>query len=209
MSNKELLEAQNDPLWESHKIGNEYLLKGSDKIWKIAYYPIFFNGKTGEVYKEPRAVVETPIEGGIDFREVPLRYLTLHKIIESVVTISKFGHQLSVKEWYKENINLWDAVLFPHPSGTVRDLISHNALFIFMDKYADDKASVSNDDSFREGRLSVIAEMIQFCDKEAKEIYILNLDNFSISKRCTITGHVQAYAKIKQKLKVKLRNSSK
>jgi hypothetical protein len=43
--------------------------------WKIAYYPIFENGKTGEVYNEPRALIERPIPGGTDFREVPLRYL--------------------------------------------------------------------------------------------------------------------------------------
>lgn len=44
--------------------------------WKIAYYPIFSDGKTNELYSEPRALVEKPIQGGIDFREVPLRYLT-------------------------------------------------------------------------------------------------------------------------------------
>jgi hypothetical protein len=46
--------------------------------WKIAYYPIFEDGKTKEVYKEPRALVEKLIgKEGIDFREVPLRYLRL------------------------------------------------------------------------------------------------------------------------------------
>lgn len=44
-------------------------------LWKIAYYPIFEDGKTNKVYEEPRCLIEKPIEGGIDFREVPLRYL--------------------------------------------------------------------------------------------------------------------------------------
>lgn len=76
-----LIAALSDPLWISHKIGNQYLMKGSGGLWKIAYYPIFEDGKTGEKYAEPRALVERPtvFEGvlGTDFREVPLRYLTL------------------------------------------------------------------------------------------------------------------------------------
>ena len=47
--------------------------------WKIAYYPLFECGKTGEVYDEPRALIEQPSDWngvkGTDFREVPLRYL--------------------------------------------------------------------------------------------------------------------------------------
>ncbi len=46
------------------------------ELWKIVYYPIFEDNKTKEVYVEPRALVEKPIVGGTDFREVPLRYLT-------------------------------------------------------------------------------------------------------------------------------------
>lgn len=64
------------PLWASHKIGDTYALKGDNGNWKIAYYPIYENGKTNEEYGEPRALIEKPIEGGTDFREVPLRYLT-------------------------------------------------------------------------------------------------------------------------------------
>ncbi len=62
------------PLWLSHKIGDQYIM---DNVpgWKIAYYPIFEDGKTGKQYDEPRALVEMPIKCGIDFREVPLRYL--------------------------------------------------------------------------------------------------------------------------------------
>lgn len=69
-------------IWLKHKIGNSYQMDGKFEKWKIAYYPIFQDGKTNEVYDEPRALVEKPIIGkfgdkiGIDFREVPLRYLT-------------------------------------------------------------------------------------------------------------------------------------
>jgi len=67
-------EALNNPIWKNHKIGQLYKMDASYG-WKIAYYPIFENGKTGEVYNEPRALIEKPIPGGTDFREVPLRYL--------------------------------------------------------------------------------------------------------------------------------------
>lgn len=63
------------PLWLSHKIGDAYTMDGKPQLWKIAYYPIFEDGKTGEWYGEPRALIERPIPGGTDFREVPLRYL--------------------------------------------------------------------------------------------------------------------------------------
>jgi len=69
--NKALL----NPLWIGHKPSYSYTMDGKPDKWKIAYYPLFDNGKNGEVYEEPRALVERPIEGGIDFREVPLRYL--------------------------------------------------------------------------------------------------------------------------------------
>jgi len=70
-------EALNDPLWVNHKIENSYNMDGKPEKWKMVYYPIFENGKNGEIYNEPRCLVERPIKGGIDFREVPLRYLTL------------------------------------------------------------------------------------------------------------------------------------
>lgn len=75
----EVLPAWNTNFWKCHEIGNTYTMDGKPDLWKIAYYPIFTDGKTGEEYKEPRALIERPIEGGIDFREVPLRYLTLNK----------------------------------------------------------------------------------------------------------------------------------
>lgn len=66
--------ALNHPLWINHLIGAEYIMDG-EKGWKIAYYPIFEDGKTGVKYNEPKALVERPILNGTDFREVPLRYL--------------------------------------------------------------------------------------------------------------------------------------
>ena len=65
-----------DKIWQDHKLGDKYTMDGKPDHWKIAYYPIFENGKTKEVYEEPRALVEKPLTGGTDFREVPLRYLT-------------------------------------------------------------------------------------------------------------------------------------
>lgn len=71
--------ALSNDIWKNHQIGDEYMMDGKPKLWKIAYYPIFEDGKTGEEYDEPRALVETPSifngEMGTDFREVPLRYL--------------------------------------------------------------------------------------------------------------------------------------
>jgi hypothetical protein len=69
-----LQSALSDPKWIDHKIGDEYSMDGV-KGWRIAYYPIIEDGKTGEKYQEPRALVERPMKIGIDFREVPLRYL--------------------------------------------------------------------------------------------------------------------------------------
>ena len=71
----DLKAALKDPLWVKHKLGFRYIMDRSTG-WKIAYYPIFQDGKTGEFYEEPRALVEIGIPGGgTDFREVPLRYL--------------------------------------------------------------------------------------------------------------------------------------
>lgn len=78
-----LIQALNDEFYKSHNIGDTYKMDGKGK-WKIAYYPIFECGKTGEIYAEPRALVEQPIvkkdKKGIDFREVPLRYLERNKV---------------------------------------------------------------------------------------------------------------------------------
>lgn len=78
-----VFKALTHPIWVSHSIGNYYQMDGKSELWKIAYYPIFECGKTNEVYEEPRALVEKPITNslgkqiGTDFREVPLRYLTI------------------------------------------------------------------------------------------------------------------------------------
>jgi hypothetical protein len=74
---KELTE--DEKFMSDHKLGDEYQMDGKPDKWKIAYYPIFEDGKNNEVYNEPRALVEKPIPGGTDFREVPLRYLTKFK----------------------------------------------------------------------------------------------------------------------------------
>lgn len=68
------------PLWVGHKIGDNYTMDGKPDLWKIAYYPILEDGKTGQPYKEPRALIEKPMKGGTDFREMPLRYLTKQSI---------------------------------------------------------------------------------------------------------------------------------
>lgn len=76
-----LKEALSDSFWKAHKIGDEYQMDGKKDVRKIVYYPIFQDGKNGEQYEEPRALVEknTIFNGvhGIDFREVPLRYLKI------------------------------------------------------------------------------------------------------------------------------------
>lgn len=75
-----LNKALQDMLWINHEIGDVYTMDKKYDLWKIAYYPIFEDGKTNEPYKEPRALIEKPAifngEKGTDFREVPLRYLT-------------------------------------------------------------------------------------------------------------------------------------
>lgn len=71
-----LVDALSHPLWVEHQIGDFYTMDGKPDLWKIAYYPIFADGQTGKSYKEPRALIEKPMNGGTDFREMPLRYLT-------------------------------------------------------------------------------------------------------------------------------------
>lgn len=78
--NEKLINVLDHNLWKNHQIGDTYTMDGKPQPWKIAYYPIFEDGKTGEQYDEPRALVEKPMildgKEGTDFREVPLRYLT-------------------------------------------------------------------------------------------------------------------------------------
>lgn len=78
MMTGKLRAALNNPIWATHKIGDEYTMDGKPQAWKIAYYPIFEDGRNGKPYDEPRALVEQPLGNGLgtDFREIPLRYLT-------------------------------------------------------------------------------------------------------------------------------------
>ena len=70
-----LQQALSNPIWLSHNIGDTYVMDGKPDLWKIAYYPIMSDGKTNQPYKEARALIEKPMIGGTDFREIPLRYL--------------------------------------------------------------------------------------------------------------------------------------
>ena len=76
LPNPLLSAALSHPLWNEHKIGDTYTMDGKPDLWKIAYYPIFEDGKTKNQYSEARALIEKPMVGGTDFREVPLRYLS-------------------------------------------------------------------------------------------------------------------------------------
>lgn len=67
------------PVWKQHALDTLYTAKGCKGLWKLAYYPIFCDGKTGESYTEPRALMEQQMtDGGTDFREMPLRYVQRH-----------------------------------------------------------------------------------------------------------------------------------
>lgn len=70
-----LQQALKDPIWVNHCIGDLYTISGDKHVWKIAYYPIFEDSKTKEQYSEPRFLMERKIENGIDFREMPSRYI--------------------------------------------------------------------------------------------------------------------------------------
>jgi hypothetical protein len=64
----------------NHKVGDKYTMDGKPELWQLSYYPLLEDGKTGEVYNEPKALIEQPSDWngvkGTDFREVPLRYLS-------------------------------------------------------------------------------------------------------------------------------------
>lgn len=86
-----LSEALENKLWVDHKIGDTYTMDGKTDLWKIAYYPIFEDGKTNQPYSEARALIEKPMIGGTDFREVPLRYLKkVYDKKESIYELQKF-----------------------------------------------------------------------------------------------------------------------
>ena len=72
-----LKKALNDNIYLSHE-RNKSIYKMDDKEdkWILVYYPIFENGKTNELYKEPRALMQNINKKGFWCKEVPLRYLT-------------------------------------------------------------------------------------------------------------------------------------
>jgi len=78
----DLRKALVDPIWKDHTVGDIYdmINQNGSKTgnWKIAYYPLCGTYREGVWvdFNEPRALVESPMEGGTDFREAPLRYLT-------------------------------------------------------------------------------------------------------------------------------------
>lgn len=75
--NSDLIQILKHPVWINHNVGDLYTMDNrADEYWKIVYYPILTDNKTKELYEEPRVLIEKPIKDGIDFREVPLRYLT-------------------------------------------------------------------------------------------------------------------------------------
>lgn len=80
----DLQKALANKVWREHKLGDTYTMDGYPEKWNIAYYPIFEDGKTKEVYDEPRALIERPMVGGINFREVPLRYLSKNVIVNKI-----------------------------------------------------------------------------------------------------------------------------
>jgi hypothetical protein len=73
-----LVKALLDPVYLSHNPGDRYTMDGKGH-WTMTYYPFLLDVKTGKEYQEPKALMECPKTfgnvKGIDFREVPLRYL--------------------------------------------------------------------------------------------------------------------------------------
>lgn len=84
LENDPLQQALKDPKWVNHKLNQEYSMKNADSTmqngWKITYYPLFgtYKGGIWFDFDEPRALVERKIEGGFDFREIPIRFLIEH-----------------------------------------------------------------------------------------------------------------------------------
>jgi hypothetical protein len=75
-----LQEALLNPIWLNHKRNESiYTMDGLPDKWILVYYPIFKNGKTNELYKEPRALMQNIDKTGVWTKEVPLRYLNNKK----------------------------------------------------------------------------------------------------------------------------------
>jgi hypothetical protein len=72
--------------WLQHNHGDVYLMKNRDKSTvecTIAYYPLastYLTNAQGitslKVYDDLRALIEIPIKGGYDLREIPVVFLT-------------------------------------------------------------------------------------------------------------------------------------
>jgi hypothetical protein len=81
LKSDKLFKALSDPIWQTHKLGDKYSMTnigGADGgIWSIAYYPLFGTFRQGQwvEYNEPRALIERPINNGIDLREIPIHFL--------------------------------------------------------------------------------------------------------------------------------------
>lgn len=68
-----LAQALETSFWQNHKIGNVYKMKnrdGSSEFCRIAYFPL--------EYSDPTALIEIDRGAYNDFREVPIRFLTLY-----------------------------------------------------------------------------------------------------------------------------------
>lgn len=97
-----------DMLWTLHRIGDTYTMDDKPQLWKIAYYPLEGTWKNkkdsdGDIiwsewidFEEPRALIESPMIGGTDFREIPLRYLTKASEHKSP------GIKQYKQQWHKE-----------------------------------------------------------------------------------------------------------
>ena len=80
---KPINKALEDPLWKSHMPDARYAMLQNGKPtygeWRLIYYPVMGDGATGKSYDEPRALLETRkmygSKEGLDFREVPIRYI--------------------------------------------------------------------------------------------------------------------------------------
>jgi hypothetical protein len=69
-------------IFSMHIIGDFYLFENRNGTkeygWKLAYsHPITGTYKKGQwvEYAEPYALIEKPVNGGIDIREIPARFL--------------------------------------------------------------------------------------------------------------------------------------
>jgi len=103
-----------DLIWVTHKLGDMYTMDEKPCLWRITYYPLYgtwdnkkdMDGNTIKEqwidFKEPRALIESPIVGGIDFREIPLRYLK--RVTNNTSKSKKYGQSLKWTKKTNKNI---------------------------------------------------------------------------------------------------------